>query len=108
MDLATNIGTPFSLQAIHRGTQFGRRTLGGLLAGTLLLFGMLLAAISAHGQSLAGLAALSGTVRDSTGALITDAAVEISNPSLGIDRKITTNSEGYFLASSLPPAMGYE
>ena len=73
-----------------------------------MLLVMLLAAAPAHGQSLAGLAALSGTVRDSTGALITDAAVEISNPNLGIDRKITSNSEGYFIASSLPPAMGYE
>ncbi len=108
MDLATNTGTTFSLQTIQRGAQFGRRTLAGLLAGTLLLFGILLAAAPAHGQSLAGLAALSGTVRDSTGALITDAAVEISNPNLGIDRKITTNSEGYFIASSLPPASGYE
>jgi len=108
MDLATSTGIPFSLQNIQRDAQFGRRTLGGLLAGTLLLFGMLLAAATAHGQSLAGLAALSGTVRDSTGALIMDAAVTISNPNLGIDRKITTNSEGYFIASSLPPASGYE
>ena len=32
----------------------------------------------------------------------------ISNANLGIDRKITSNSDGYFLASSLPPATGYE
>jgi Carboxypeptidase regulatory-like domain/TonB dependent receptor len=107
MDLAISMGTTFQLQSL-RGAQFVRRTLGGLLAGTLLLFGILLAAAPAHGQSLAGLAALSGTVRDSTGALIADAAVTVSNPNLGIDRKITTNSEGYFIASSLPPAMGYE
>ena len=69
---------------------------------------MLLAVAPAQAQSLAGLAALSGTVRDSTGALITDAAVTVSNPNLGIDRKITTNSDGYFIASSLPPASGYE
>jgi hypothetical protein len=82
--------------------------LGAVFAATLLLLGMLLGAAPAHGQSLAGLAALSGTVRDSTGALIMDAAVTISNHNLGIDRKITTNSEGYFIASSLPPASGYE
>jgi hypothetical protein len=108
MDFATSTGTNFSLQIIHRGAQFVRRTLGGVFAATLLLLGMLLGAAPAHGQSLAGLAALSGTVRDSTGALIMDAAVTVSNHSLGIDRKITTNSEGYFIASSLPPASGYE
>ena len=101
MDLAISTGTRYQPGSI-------RRTIAGLLAGTLLLFGILLAAAPAHGQSLAGLAALSGTVRDSTGALITDAAVTVSNPSLGIDRKITTNSDGYFIAASLPPAMGYE
>src|SRR5882724_6718294 len=108
MDLTISTGTTFPLRTIHRGAQFVRRTLGGVFAATLLLLGMLLGAAPAHGQSLAGLAALSGTVRDSTGALIMDAAVTIANHNLGIDRKITTNSEGYFLVSSLPPAMGYE
>jgi TonB dependent receptor/Carboxypeptidase regulatory-like domain len=108
MDLATSTGTTFPLQTIHCRAQLVRRTLAGVLAVTLLLLGILVTSAPAHGQSLAGLAALSGTVRDSTGALITDAVVTVSNPNLGIDRKITTNSDGYFLASSLPPAMGYE
>lgn len=107
MDFAISTGTTFPLQTIHHSAQLVRRTLGGVFAATLLL-GMLLAATPAHGQSLAGLAALSGTVRDSTGALIMDAAVTVSNPNLGIDRKITTNSEGYFISSSLPPASGHE
>jgi outer membrane receptor protein involved in Fe transport len=59
-------------------------------------------------QSLAGLAALSGTVRDSSGAVVQGAAVTVTNASLGIDRKITATSDGYFLAPSLPPATGYE
>src|SRR5258708_35687195 len=70
--------------------------------------GVLLAALRLRSQSLAGLAALSGTVRDSSGALVTDATVSVTNGSLGIDRKLTSNSEGYFLAPSLPPASGYE
>jgi outer membrane receptor protein involved in Fe transport len=59
-------------------------------------------------QSLAGLAALSGTVRDASGAVIQTAVVTVANPSLGIERRILANDEGYFLAPSLPPATGYE
>ncbi|MEI9815140.1 MAG: carboxypeptidase-like regulatory domain-containing protein [Acidobacteriota bacterium] len=72
-----------------------------------LLSVMLLAAASVSAQSLAGLAAINGTVRDSTGALLPEAEVVVSNVALGIDRKIIANGEGFFLAPSLPPASGY-
>ncbi len=60
------------------------------------------------GQSLAGLSALSGTVRDKSGASVPEASVTISNPSLGIERKTVTGPDGYFLAPSLPPSSTYE
>lgn len=63
---------------------------------------------SASAQSLAGLAALNGTVRDSSGAVVPGAAVTVSNSNIGIDRKMTANSEGYFFAPSLPPGVGYK
>src|SRR6516164_9186995 len=64
--------------------------------------------LPARAQSLAGLAALNGTVQDSSGAVVAEAVVTISNSSLGIDRKTISNSDGYFVAASLPPSAGYE
>ncbi len=61
----------------------------------------------ATAQSLAGLGALSGTVEDPQGAVIAKASVEISNSSLGIERKLTATDAGLFFAPSLPPAPGY-
>jgi outer membrane receptor protein involved in Fe transport len=63
---------------------------------------------STWAQSLAGLSALNGTVRDGSGAAVSDAAVIVANPSLGIERKLTSNGDGYFAVVSLPPASGYE
>ncbi|MBV9503711.1 MAG: TonB-dependent receptor [Acidobacteriia bacterium] len=62
----------------------------------------------ASGQSLAGLSALNGTVRDSSDAPISGAIVTVSNASLGIERNLVTNESGYFVAPSLPPAAGYD
>lgn len=77
---------------------------------SVLCLAILSIAISALslGQSLAGLAALNGTVRDASGAAVGGAAVTVANMSLGIDRKITAGADGYFVAVSLPPAMGYQ
>lgn len=62
---------------------------------------------SLRAQSLAGLSALNGTVRDSSGASVADADVTVSNASLGIERKLKSNGDGYFSAVSLPPASGW-
>jgi hypothetical protein len=58
-------------------------------------------------QSLAGLGALNGSVVDPGGAAVANAAVEVSNASLGIERKVTATDPGLFAAPSLPPAPGY-
>jgi hypothetical protein len=58
-------------------------------------------------QSLAGLGALNGSVEDPGGAAVPNASVEVSNASLGIDRKVTATGAGLFFAPSLPPATGY-
>ena len=76
--------------------------LGALTLACLLGLGN-----AARAQSLAGLGALSGSVRDTTGGTVANAEVEVANPALGIDRKITTNADGLFAAPSLPPADGY-
>ena len=56
----------------------------------------------------AGLAEISGTVRDQSGAVVPDAQVTISNPSKGVEVKLNTSQGGVFDAPSLLPASGYE
>ena len=71
-----------------------------LLAGVLLAGG-------AYAQSVAGLGAISGTVRDASGAAVPGAQVLVSNESKGIKRTVTTTEAGVFTAPSLPPSTGY-
>src|SRR4051794_29915540 len=56
---------------------------------------------------VAGMGAISGTVRDASGAVIPDAQVVVSNESKGIKRTIRTTEAGVFAAPSLIPAEGY-
>jgi hypothetical protein len=58
-------------------------------------------------QSVAGLGAISGTVRDASGAVVPDAQVVVSNDALGIHRSLNTTEAGVFAAPSLTPAAGY-
>src|SRR6185369_575484 len=62
---------------------------------------------SAFAQSVAGLGAISGIVRDASGAAVPGAQVVIANESKGIRRTLTTTEAGVFTAPSLPPAPGY-
>src|SRR5215467_4548219 len=69
---------------------------------------LLLASVPAFGQSTAGLAAISGVVRDAAGAPVPNAQVVVSIGSQGATRRITTNSDGIFTAPALPPGSGYQ
>ena len=64
-------------------------------------------AIAANAQTVAGLGAITGTVRDASGASIPKAEVVVSNVSKGINRTLTTNEAGLFSAASLVPAGDY-
>ncbi len=57
-------------------------------------------------QSVAGLGAISGTVRDASGASVPGAQVVVANESKGIRRTLTTTEAGVFTAPSLVPAPG--
>jgi hypothetical protein len=70
-------------------------------------FALLVSGIPGLAQSVAGLGAISGLVRDSTGAVITAATVLVENPSKGISRRPVTNEAGLFSVASLVPASGY-
>src|SRR5262249_9149592 len=47
-------------------------------------------------------ASITGTVRDSSGAVVTGAEVKIVNSSIGVTRAATTNADGAYLAPGLP------
>ncbi len=68
----------------------------------------LLAAVAAWGQATAGLGALSGTVRDASGAAVPGAKVVVSNSGLGLTRELRTTDSGLFAAPALTPAAGYK
>jgi hypothetical protein len=75
----------------------------------ILLPGLIAIAFSveALAQSVAGLGAISGTVRDSSGAVVPDASVVILNESKGIRRNMSSTDGGVFAAPALVPASGY-
>ncbi len=68
----------------------------------------LLAASSVWAQSAAGVAAISGAVRDASGAAVPNAKVVISSETHGELRTIETNSAGLFAAPALIPGPGYK
>lgn len=63
--------------------------------------------IPAVAQTVAGMGAISGSIRDTSGAPIGDATVVLENAARGIRRESVTNDSGAFLAPSLVPAAGY-
>jgi Carboxypeptidase regulatory-like domain len=50
-------------------------------------------------------AQISGTVHDPTGALISDATVQIQNRDTGLVRQTVTNSSGIYILSHIPPGV---
>jgi hypothetical protein len=63
---------------------------------------------SAFGQASAGLAGISGVVRDPSGAVVPGARVVISSDTQGALRTVNTNEDGLFSAPALAPGAGYK
>src|SRR4030081_3323649 len=76
---------------------------------TAVLFALagVLGTAGAFAQSAAGLGAISGTVRDASGAAVPAARVIVSNESKGIKRTVETTEAGAVTAPSLTPSPGY-
>ena len=74
---------------------------------SILAFLVLVLGCGAWAQS-GGVAAVSGVVRDASGAAIAKANVTISSDSRGVVRTLTTNEAGAFTAPSLVPGPGYK
>ena len=66
-----------------------------------------LVAVPAFAQSAAGVAGISGVVRDASGASVPKAKVIISREGQGTLRTLETNAEGIFSAPALTPGPGY-
>lgn len=77
-----------------------KRTLG-------LLLSILTFSAGAFAQANAGLAAISGTVHDATGAVVPGAMVAVTNSIRGIERTTLSTEGGVFAVPALPPASGY-
>ena len=74
-------------------------------ATTLIaLFAMVLSVTPLmYGQS--DTAAMTGIVRDQTGAVVPSATVAIRNEATGLERRATTNQDGYYVVTNLPPGL---
>jgi hypothetical protein len=69
---------------------------------------LLLCSAAAFGQAASGNAAISGVVRDPSGATVPGANVVISSEGRGVIRTLTTNEAGVFSAPALVPGPGYK
>ncbi len=72
-----------------------------------IAFLLLCFSVWAFAQS-AGLAVISGVVRDSSGGAIPNAKVTVSNDANGTIRDLSSNEAGLFTAPALTPAAGYK
>src|SRR5712691_1051478 len=67
-----------------------------------IVCGLLVSGI-ANGQSQSNAADLQGYVRDPQGAVVVGATVTVRNPATNFTREATTNDEGYYQITNLPP-----
>jgi outer membrane receptor protein involved in Fe transport len=74
---------------------------------TLFLF-IFLCSTGAFAQAVAGLGAVSGSVRDASGAIVPGATVIVSNEAKGIRRTMLSSEAGIFAAPALVPSDGYK
>jgi len=72
----------------------------GRIAAIIFMLSMLFSA-AAHAQVAGG--TLSGTVSDPNGGGVPKASVVITNIATGVDREVTTNSDGFYTAVNLLP-----
>ena len=75
-------------------------------ASIRLTFFFVIAAFCAQvalGQAQSNAADLQGFVRDPSGAVVVGATVAVRNPATNFSREVTTNEEGYYQITNLPP-----
>jgi hypothetical protein len=70
---------------------------------SLALTLIIAAAVGSVATAQTNTATLSGTVTDSSGAMVPDVAITVSNKTTGLKRQTTTNSTGLYTLPLLPP-----
>src|ERR1700712_2207374 len=83
-------------------TTISIRTRLFILAAFALL--LVTSVVPALGQN-AALGAISGVVRDSAGAVVSNASVQVLNTETGATRSLTTDSDGHYAATFLQPGI---
>lgn len=73
------------------------------IARSLSLCALLGLALTVTGYAQSDNTQLSGYVKDQAGAVVTNAKVTVKSETKSIQRTATTNSEGYFVITQLPP-----
>jgi hypothetical protein len=71
----------------------------------VLIFALMSVVVSTPLLAQYDSAQISGTVHDPTGALISDATVQIQNRDTGLVRQTVTNSSGIYILSHIPPGV---
>lgn len=69
-----------------------------------LVLALLSTATLSYAQGLGGSGTIQGTVKDPTGGIMIAVTVELSNPISGFKRTATTDGDGRFVFSNLPPS----
>jgi outer membrane receptor protein involved in Fe transport len=81
-----------------------RRTSASILLRAILTFAMIVF-FAGHAMAQLDTAAISGTVRDPSGAEIPGATIEIDNQETGLVRTTTTNATGTYQLGEIPPGI---
>ena len=79
-----------------------------VVAASLLISLLLISSAPVFAQSAAGVAGISGVVRDPSGAVVPNAKVVVASEGQGTLRTVTTNDAGVFVAPALIPGPGYQ
>src|SRR5207247_2295997 len=95
----------------HRGVDVlncrNRRRVGMRKGITVFLL-LLVCSTGAFAQATAGQGAVSGSIRDASGAIVPGAMVVLTNEVKGVRRTMVSSEAGVFAAPALLPAAGYK
>src|ERR1043166_9075590 len=81
---------------------FRSRFIGSFQIPALLVV-LFLSAHAAFGQAQSNAADIQGTVKDATGAVVTNATVTARNPNTNVTRNATSNDDGLYRIVNIPP-----
>jgi hypothetical protein len=74
-------------------------------AFTVLALLALVVCISIPATAQSDTASITGTIRDQSGSSVPNATVSVKNEATGLERRATTNQDGRYTASNLPPGL---